>query len=80
MVWMLITAGYGPKRVRQRVNDTSQRLEEERVIIREDSWVLMDWKREGMWYKLVMEMCRCMLTSQPELGEFLMHKKMLKGL
>ncbi len=34
---------------KKRVNDTSQRLEEERVIIREDSWVLMDWKMEGMW-------------------------------
>lgn len=40
----------------QRVSDTGQRLEEERVIIREDNRVLMNWNREGMWYKLVMEM------------------------
>lgn len=33
---------------KRRVNDTGQRLEEVRVIIREDNWVLMDWKREGM--------------------------------
>ncbi len=33
---------------KKRVNDTGQRLEEDRVIIREDSWVLMDWKMEGM--------------------------------
>lgn len=43
-----MTAGYRPKGVRERVNDTGQRLDKEGVIIREDSWVLMNWNREGM--------------------------------